>query len=213
MQETVVGGTETTSTTLEWVVARLMQHPEAMKKVHEELDAVVGLDNCIESESQFSKLQYLEAVVKETLRLHPPLPFLIPRCPSQTSIVGGYTIPKGAQVLLNVWTIHRDPSIWEDALEFRPERFLNDDASGNLDYWGNKFEYLPFGSGRRICAGLPLAEKMVTFMLASFLHSFEWRLPSDTVLEFSGKFGVVIKKLKPLVVLPKPRLSKPELYQ
>lgn len=144
--------------------------------------------------------------------MHPPLPFLIPRGPSQTSTVGGYTIPKGAQVMLNVWTIHRDPDIWEDALEFRPERFLSD--AGKLDYWGgNKFEYLPFGSGRRICAGLPLAEKMMMFMLASFLHSFEWRLPSGTELEFSGKFGVVVKKMKPLVVIPKPRLSKPELYQ
>ena len=208
----MVGGTETTSTTLEWVVARLLQHPEAMKRVHEELDEAIGLDNCIELESQLSKLQHLEAVIKETLRLHPPLPFLIPRCPSQTSTVGGYTIPKGAQVILNVWTIHRDPDIWKDALEFRPERFLSD--AGKLDYWGgNKFEYLPFGSGRRICAGLPLAEKMMMFMLASFLHSFEWRLPSGTELEFSGKFGVVVKKMKPLVVIPKPRLSKPELYQ
>ena len=206
----MVGGTETTSTTLEWVVAKLMQHPEAMKRVEEEMDTVIGLDKGIESESQLLKLQYLEAVIKETLRLHPPLPFLVPHCPSQSSSVGGYTIPKGAQVLLNVLTIQRDPEIWEDALEFRPERFLSDD--GKLDYWGNKFEYLPFGSGRRICAGLPLAEKMIMFMLASFLHYFEWRLPSGTVLEFSGKFGLVVKKTKPLVLIPKPRLSKPQLY-
>jgi len=197
----VVGGTETTSTTMEWVVARLLQHPEAMKRVHDEMNIVIGLDNTIELESQLSKLQYLEAVIKETLRLRPPLPFLVPRCPSQTGTVGGYTIPKGAQVILNVWTIHRDPDIWEDALEFRPERFLSED--GKLDYWGSKFEYLPFGSGRRICAGLPLAEKMIMLMLA-FLHSFEWSLPSETVLEFSGKFGVVVKKMKPLVVIPRP---------
>lgn len=205
-----MGGTDTTSTTLEWVVAELMQHPEAMERVHEEMDTVIGLENGIELESQLFKLEYLEAVIKETLRLHPPLPFLVPRCPSQTSTVGGYTIPKGAQVLLNVWTIQRNPDIWEDALEFRPERFLSDD--GKLDYWGNKFEYLPFGSGRRICAGLPLAEKMIMFMLASFLHYFEWRLPSGKVLEFSGKFGIVVKKMKPLIVIPKPRLSKPQLY-
>ncbi|WVZ25743.1 hypothetical protein V8G54_004287 [Vigna mungo] len=190
----VVGGTDTTSTTLEWVVAELMQHPEAMERVHEEMDTVIGLDNGIELESQLFKLEYLEAVIKETLRLHPPLPFLVPRCPSQTSTVGGYTIPKGAQVFLNVWTIQRDPDIWEDALEFRPERFLSDD--GKLDYWGNKFEYLPFGSGRRICAGLPLAEKMIMFMLASFLHYFQWRLPSGKVLEFSGKFGATSRYSK-----------------
>jgi len=173
-----VGGTETTSTTMEWVVARLLQHPEVMKRVHEEMDTVIGLGKAVELESQLSKLQHLKAVIKET------------------STVGGYTIPKGAQVMLNMWTIQRDPHIWEDALEFRPERFLSDD--GKLDYWGNRFEYLPFGSGRRICAGLPLAEKMIMFMLASFLHSFEWRLPNGTVvLEFSGKFGVVVKKMKP----------------
>ncbi|ESW29734.1 hypothetical protein PHAVU_002G094500, partial [Phaseolus vulgaris] len=154
----VVGGTETKSTTMEWVVARLLQHPEAMKRVHEEMDTVIGLGKAVELESQLPKLQYLKAVIKETLRLHPPLPFLVPRCPKQTSTVGGYTIPKGAQVMLNMWTILRDPHIWEDALEFQPERFLSDD--GKFDYWGNRFEYLPFGSGRRICAGLPLAEKM-----------------------------------------------------
>ena len=151
------------------MVARLMQHPEAMKRVYEELDAVVGLE---ELESQLSKLQYLEAIIKETVHLHPPLPFLIPCSPSQTNTIGGYTIPKGAQVFLNVWTIHRDPNILEHALEFRPERFLIDDAA-NLDYRGNKFEYLPFGFGRRVCAGLPLAEKMLMFILASFLNSFE----------------------------------------
>jgi cytochrome P450 len=97
-------------------------------------------------------------------------------------------------------------------LEFRPERFLNTDPNNSFDYLGNKFQYLPFGSGRRICAGIPLAERMLIYVLASFLHSFDWRLPNDTKVDLSDKFGFVTKKLTPLIAIPTPRLSKLELY-
>ena len=106
-------------------MAELLQHPEVMKKVNEELEEVVGLDSLVE-ESHLPKLHYLDAVIKETFRLHPPLPFLVPRSPSQSSTIGEYYVPKGTQVLLNVWVIHRDPKLWENPLEFQPERFLND---------------------------------------------------------------------------------------
>ena len=180
-----------------------------MKKVQEELTEVVGIDGSVE-EFHLPKLQYLDAVVKETMRLHPAVPLLIPRCPSQTTIVGGYTIPKGSRIMLNVWAIHRDPQLWDNPLEFRPERFLNN--SEKYDYLGNKFQYMPFGSGRRVCAGIPLGERILMFLLASFLHSFEWKLPNDTKLDLSDKWGIVMKKLKPLVVIPTPRLSNSELY-
>nr|XP_023892161.1 7-ethoxycoumarin O-deethylase-like [Quercus suber]POE61174.1 flavonoid 3'-monooxygenase [Quercus suber] len=209
LMDIVVGGAETTSTMVEWVMAELMHHPQVMRKVHEELAKSVGLDILVE-ESHLPKLHYLDAVIKETFRLHPPLPFLVPRCPSQSSTIGGYYIPKGTMVWLNVWAIHRDPKIWKNPLEFQPERFLND--SSNLDYSGNNFNYFPFGSGRRICAGLPLAERTLIYILASLLHSFEWKLPHDTELEFSDNFGIVTKKLNPAVALPTPRLSNFELY-
>ncbi|XP_030948780.1 flavonoid 3'-monooxygenase-like [Quercus lobata] len=209
LMDILVGGTDTTSTMVEWVMAELMQHPEAMRKVNEELTEFVGLDSLVE-ESHFPKLHYLDAVIKETFRLHPALPLLLPRCPSQSSTVGGYYIPKGCMVWLNVWAIHRDPKIWENPLEFQPERFLNE--SSNLDYFGNSFNYIPFGSGRRICAGLPLAEKTLMYILASLLHSFEWKLPHGTELEFSDNFGIVTKKLNPTVAVPTPRLSNFELY-
>ncbi|CAL8156648.1 unnamed protein product [Prunus armeniaca] len=207
----VVGGTDTTATMVEWVMAELIQHPDDLKKVQEELKEVVGLKNMVE-ESHIPKLHYLDAVIKETFRLHPALPLLVPRCPSQSTTIGGYYIPKGSVIFTNIWAIHRDPNLWDNPLEFRPKRFLNDPPSNNFDYKGNKLEYLPFGSGRRMCAGLPLAEKMMIYVLASFLHSFEWRLPTDAKLDLQDKFGIVTKKMTPLIVIPTPRLSKLELY-
>ena len=95
-------------------------------------------------------------------------------------------------------------------MEYQLERFLNDPSK--FDFSGNDFKYIPFGSGRRICAGLPLAEKTLMYILASLLHSFEWKLPHGTELEFSDNFGIVTKKLNPTVAVPTPRLSNFELY-
>ncbi|XP_004300719.1 PREDICTED: 3,9-dihydroxypterocarpan 6A-monooxygenase-like [Fragaria vesca subsp. vesca] len=209
LTDIVVGGTETTTAMVEWVMAELIQHPDEMKKVQEELTQVVGLDNLVE-EFHLPKLHHLDAVVKETLRLHPALPLLVPRRPSDSATIGGYTIPKGTTVFMNAYAIHRDPSHWDNPLEFRPQRFM--DPSNKFDYLGNKFQYVPFGCGRRICAGLLLAERMLTFELASFLHSFEWRLPDDAKLDLSEKYGLVVKKMTPLFAIPTPRLSRLELY-
>ncbi|OVA07650.1 Cytochrome P450 [Macleaya cordata] len=204
-----VAGTDTTSTTLEWTMTETMHNPEIMRKVQEELDEVVGMDNMVE-ESNLSKLHYLDAVVKETFRLHPVVPLAVPHCPSSSCIVGGYLVPKGARVLFNVWAIHRDPEAWDNPLVFRPERFLTDPKK--YDYSGNNFNYLAFGSGRRICAGIPLAERMLRYVLASLLHSFEWRLPEGTQLDLTERFGFVLKKSTPLVAIPTPRLLNLELY-
>ncbi|KAF2298998.1 hypothetical protein GH714_029629 [Hevea brasiliensis] len=209
-KDTVLGGTDTTSTMVEWVIAELMQNQEVMEKVHQELDEVVGLNNCVE-EFHLPRLFFLDAVVKETFRLHPALPLLVPHCPSQSCTVGGYTIPKGTAVFLNVYAIHRDPNLWDNPLEFRPDRYLNKQTT-KFDYSGNNIQFLPFGSGRRICAGLPVAEKMLMYQLASLLHAFEWKLPNDTKPELSDKYGIVVKVLKPVVVIPTPRLSNLDLY-
>ncbi|KAL9455254.1 hypothetical protein AB3S75_010629 [Citrus x aurantiifolia] len=192
-------------------MAELMQHPQVMKKVQEELAQVVGMDSCVE-EFHLSRLMYLDAVVKETFRLHPAVPLLLPRRASESSNIGGYNIPKDTTIMLNVRAIHRDPKLWDNPLEFRPERFLDDGIASKFDYSGNNFQYLPFGSGRRMCAGIPLAERMLMFVLASLLHSFEWELPAGTKLNLSEKFGIVIKKKEPLVAIPTPRLSNSELY-
>ncbi|GJW68347.1 cytochrome P450 76C1-like protein [Tanacetum coccineum] len=159
-----------------------------MKKVQDELTEVIGMK--LVEESDRPKLTYLDAVVKETFRLHPPLPLLMQRCPDEDCIMTGYTIPKGTIVYMNVWAVHRDPKNWPNPLEFSPERFLN----SKWDYTGSKFQFLPFWSGRRICPGILLGEKMLMYILASLLHSFEWHLPKDKELELSDVFGIVTKK-------------------
>ncbi|GFZ01920.1 cytochrome P450, family 706, subfamily A, polypeptide 5 [Actinidia rufa] len=198
----VTAGTDTSATIVEWVMAEIMHKPEVMKKVQEELSDVIGTNNTVE-EPHLPKLHYLDAVVKETFRLHPPLPFLLPKRPDKSCIVGGYTIPKDTRVLLNVWAMQRDPEVWDSPLEFKPERFLGE--ASKWDYNGNNFQYLPFGSGRRVCAGLPLAEKMIMHFLASLLHSFNWSLPEGEEVDLSETFGIVMKKKTPLVAIPTQR--------
>ncbi|XP_042958091.1 flavonoid 3'-monooxygenase CYP75B137-like [Carya illinoinensis] len=194
----------------EWVMARLLKHPEIMRKVTEELTGVVGLDNLVE-ESHLPKLHYLEVVIKETCRLQLVGPFLLVCTPSESSIIGGYHVPEGSSIFLNAWAIQRDPKYWDNPLKFKPERFLNN-AFGRFDYLGNNFKYLPFGSGRRICARLTLGERTLKYILASFLHSYEWKLPQDSEIEFSDMFGVVTKTKNPTITIPTPRLSNSELY-
>ncbi|KAK6158028.1 hypothetical protein DH2020_005342 [Rehmannia glutinosa] len=197
-------------TTIEWVMADLLCHPKVMDKVQQELNEVVGLNNIVE-EFHIPKLEYLNAVLKETLRVRPIGPFLNPRSPSQSCTVGGYTIPKDSVVFVNVWFVQRDPQAWDNPSEFRPDRFLGN--NGKWDFSGNNFNYIPFGSGRRICAGLPLAEIMVRYILASLLHSFEWRLPDGEKLDMSDKLFMTLRKRIPLSAIPAPRLSSSDLYE
>lgn len=169
----------------------------------------MGLDKMVE-EIHLSKLPYLAAITKEVLRLHPAAPLLIPRCARESRVICGYLIPEGAKIVVNAWAIHRDPKNWKDPLEFRPERFLNSNIG--RDYNGNDYDYIPFGSGRRICVGISLAEKLVPYLLASLLHSFNWELPEGVELDLSEQFGIELKKKIPLVAIPSPRLSDMKLY-
>ncbi|GKV16270.1 hypothetical protein SLEP1_g26938 [Rubroshorea leprosula] len=205
----VVAATDTTSTTVEWAMTEMLQHPEIMRRACEELDEVVGKQNIVE-ESHLPRLIYLEAFMKETLRLHPPVPFLIPHRPSKSCCVAGYTIPEGSRILVNIWAMQRDSQVWKNSDEFEPERFLKE--PGNGDYHGNFFNFLPFGSGRRICAGIPLAEKMTKYVLATLLHSFEWKTPEEVELDVFEKFGIVLKKATPLIAVPMVRLPALEQY-
>ncbi|CAN1186068.1 Flavonoid 3'-monooxygenase CYP75B137 [Linum perenne] len=208
LMDIVVGGTDTTSTTIEWAMSELTLHPQSMQKAQLELAQVIKPNNLVE-ESDIPNLPFLHAIIKETLRLHPVAPLLLPRSPTESCHVGGYTIPQGAKVFLNVWAIHRNPEYWNNPTSFNPDRFLEED----LDYLGNNFHYLPFGSGRRICAGLPLGEKMVMYVLATFLHMFDWEVPEGVVADSKEKFGVVLEKATPLVLVPSPRLLDSSLYR
>ncbi|KAJ3684510.1 hypothetical protein LUZ61_013674 [Rhynchospora tenuis] len=201
-----VAGTDTSSNTVEWAMAELLQNPVTMATLNYELASVVGPEREME-ESDISQLPYLQAVVKETLRLHPPVPFRLPRRAQETVVFGNYLIPEGAKLLVNVWAISRDETTWPDPLKFRPERFLERD----IDFKGRDFELIPFGAGRRICPGMPLAYRMVHLMLGSLLHRFEWQLPEEEAkngLDMSEKFGVTLAMAQHLkaIAIPIPGL-------
>ncbi|TMW89785.1 hypothetical protein EJD97_016624 [Solanum chilense] len=201
--ELVSAGSDTSTSTVEWAMAELIKNVESMKKVQEELEIELS-ESDYPKESQLLQMSYVQACVKETLRLHPPAPFLLPHCAIETCQVMNHTIPKDAQILVNVWAITRDPLIWEDPEMFRPQRFLSSD----MDFKGNDFEFLPFGAGRRICPGLPMAAIIIPLVLASLVHFFDWELPHGerpTELDMTEKFGVTLQKKEPLLLIPKPR--------
>lgn len=212
LKDIVIGGMDTSVTIVEWAMAEMLRHPKVMEEVQEELAKIVGLNSTVE-EAHLSELKYLKAIVKETLRLHSPLPLLVPHCSSKPTTVGGYMIPKGSQIFLNVRAIQTDPQLWEAPLKFQPGRFMRGSSAEAVDYWGNHLQFLPFGSGRRMCPGIPLAERTVMHVLASLLHAFEWSLPNGVEdVDLSEKFGIVVKKEKPLLAVPSPRLSSLKLY-
>lgn len=206
-----LGGTDTTSGSVEWVMAELLKNPVTLKKVQEEVERVVGANNEVE-ESHLSQLTYLDAAFKETLRLHPALPLGGPRCAIESTTLGGYTIPKGTKIFMNMWAIQRDPSIWENPLEFKPERFLDSASAAKYDYAGNNFTYLPFGSGRRVCPGISLADRLSKYIIATFVHLFEWRLPEGANMKLEDRYGIVVKIKDPIFGIPTPRFSNSELY-
>ncbi|GKV52464.1 hypothetical protein SLEP1_g59041 [Rubroshorea leprosula] len=204
--EMFFAGSDTNSATIEWAMAELLRKPDSMRKAKEELDRVIGPNRKVE-ESDVEELHYLQAVIKETLRLHPPVPLLLPRnCIEDTHFMG-YFIPKDTQLWVNVWAIGRDLDTWEDPLLFKPERFLD----SKIDYKGQNFELIPFGSGRRICPGVALGHRVLHLTLATLLHCFDWELSNNTTsgqLDMSEKTGIAIRKHVPLKAIPKKRVMK-----
>nr|XP_016435349.1 PREDICTED: cytochrome P450 76AD1-like isoform X1 [Nicotiana tabacum] len=165
MVELLMAGSDTSAITMEWVMAELLRNPHELQKVREEILQQIGIERPVK-ESDIEKLPYLQAVVKETMRLHPTVSLLLPHKAQNDIDVLGYTVPKNTQVLVNAWAIGRDPKSWEKPLEFMPERFIK----SSVDYKGRNFEFIPFGAGRRICPGMSLAIRMVNLMLASIIQ-------------------------------------------
>lgn len=191
-----MAGSETSSSTIEWALSELLRSPEKMIKVKAELATVIGPNRKFK-ESDIDNLPYLQAVIKETLRLHAPIPFLVPRKALQDTEFMGYHIPKNTQLFVNAWAIGRDPECWDEPSSFKPERFIG----SNVDYKGQHFELIPFGAGRRMCAGVPLADRMLHLALGSLLHEFDWELDSSVTrktLDMRDKIGIVVRKLEPL---------------
>ncbi|KAA8516658.1 hypothetical protein F0562_016836 [Nyssa sinensis] len=204
--EMFFAGSETSSSTIEWAMAELLRSPNSMRKVKEELDRIVGPNRKVE-ESDIDKLLYLKAVMKETLRLHPALPLLVPRNAMQDANYMGYLIPKDTQLLVNAWAIGRDPDSWDEPLSFKPDRFLGN----NIEYEGQHFELIPFGSGRRICVGLSLAHRVIHLGLATLLQTFDWELNSTgtpETMDMKERTGFTLRKLVPLKAIPRKRTAQ-----
>ncbi|KAK1551453.1 hypothetical protein QYE76_018271 [Lolium multiflorum] len=209
-----VAGTETTSSIVEWAVAELIRHPDILKQAQEELDAVVGCDRLV-SESDLPRLTFFNAIIKETFRLHPSTPLSLPRMASEECEVAGYHIPRGTELLVNVWGIARDPALWPDPLEYQPARFLPGGSHENVDLKGGDFGLIPFGAGRRICAGLSWGLRMVTVTTATLVHSFDWELPAGQMpdkLNMEEAFSLLLQRAVPLMAHPVPRLL-PSAYE
>ncbi|KAK8962644.1 Flavonoid 3'-monooxygenase [Platanthera guangdongensis] len=210
LQNMFAAGTDTSSNTTEFAIAELIRHPEIMARAQQELDRVVGRRRLVR-ESDLPNLPFLQAVVKETFRHHPAAPLSLPRTVDEDYEVDGYVIPKGATLLINIWAIGRDPIAWPDEpLAFRPDRFLSGGRHEGVDVKGNDFSLIPFGGGRRICAGMNLGLRMVQFLTATLVQAFEWRLPEGQVaeeLDMNLSFGLTLHRPIPLMVRPVPRLE------
>ncbi|XP_051126836.1 cytochrome P450 76T24-like [Andrographis paniculata] len=195
--ELLLGGADTIASVTVWAMTELLRNPEKATILRNELRIVIGEDKQVE-ESDISRLPYLQAVVKEVLRYHPPGPLLLPRKAEADIQVMGYTIPKDTQIFINVWCMGRDSNIWSDPDSFQPERFVD----SKIEFQGHHFEYTPFGSGRRICPGIPLGDRMLHLVIAFLVRDFEWKLERGHELDVSEKYGTALRKRVPLIAVP-----------
>ncbi|KAL0395593.1 UNVERIFIED_CONTAM: cytochrome [Sesamum calycinum] len=201
----LIAGMDTSASTIEWTLSELIRHPQVVKKLQKELETV-GMDQMVE-ESHLHRLEYLDFVVKETLRLHPVGPLLIPHESMEDCVIDGFHIPKGSRTIVNVWAIGRDPKVWPDPDVFKPERFIG----SNIDLKGLDFQLLPFGSGRRSCPALQLGLLMVQLVVSQLVHCFDWQLPNGmqpSDLDMSEHFGLVVARAKHIMAIPSYRLHK-----
>ncbi|PRQ33881.1 putative licodione synthase [Rosa chinensis] len=210
-------GIEPIAILLEWALAEIINHPKMLEKARKEIDRVIR-DGQLVRESDVPNLPYLQAVIKETLRLHPPLPLLMKICGKQCKI-GKYFIPENAFLFVNLWAIGRDPTNWENPLEFWPERFLHldgrDQTSTLIDFKGQHYQLIPFGSGRRICAGVNLTMKIVPRLLAAMIQCFDWKvggsdcnkMNNNNVLDMNEEPGLTTRRANNLVCVPVARLN------
>ncbi|XP_047942510.1 ferruginol synthase-like [Salvia hispanica] len=197
--ELIVGGINTNSSTVEWIMTELLFNPDKLKKLKQEIKSIVGEKGQIR-EADMACLPYLQAVIKETFRYHPPGPFSISRASEADQEVNGYMISKGTQIIVNSWSMAKDPTIWTDPESFQPERFLDN----KLDFKGQHFQLIPFGAGRRICPGLPLATRILQMTTAVLVHNFDWKLEKDKDHpdHKEDKFSIFLSKSIPLRAFP-----------
>nr|XP_043619942.1 cytochrome P450 Tp4149-like [Erigeron canadensis] len=198
-------GIEATSSSIEWALSEIIRHPRVMKKLQTEVTQIAQGRSMI-TEDDLHEMPYLKVVMKESLRLHVPIPLLVPREAREDVKVMGYDIAKGTQVMINAWAIARDPSNWEEPDKFYPERFLN----SSIDYKGFDFELIPFGAGRRGCPGAEFAMVIDELVIANMLLKFDLAMPNDgrpEELDMTETLGFTVKKKSNLLVVPSSRLE------
>ncbi|KAL5564925.1 hypothetical protein UlMin_028089 [Ulmus minor] len=202
VNDMLVAGIEITATTLEWFMAELLRNPRVLNKTQEEVRRVVGKKGKVDV-NDISSMTYLKCVIKESLRLHPTAPLLLPRETTTNVQIGGYHIPAKTRVLINAFAIQRDPTVWDKPEEFLPERFENN----SLDFRGQHYQLVPFGFGRRQCPGLTFGTASIEYLVSNLLYWFDWKLPDDALpedLDMTQVFGITLTKKTALHVVPIP---------
>ncbi|XP_065881476.1 cytochrome P450 81Q32-like [Euphorbia lathyris] len=197
-------GTDTSAATMEWAMSLLVNNPEILIKAQNQIDKLIGHDHLM-SESDASKLPYLQCIINEVMRMYPAGPLLVPHESSRECYIGGYRIPSGTMLLVNLWSIQNDPKVWDEPQKFKPERF--EGVEGGRD----GFRLMPFGSGRRSCPGEGLALRMLALALGSLLQCFEWERVSQEMVDMTAGFGLTMPKAQALLVKCKPRPSMLEV--
>ncbi|RLM70076.1 indole-2-monooxygenase-like [Panicum miliaceum] len=195
-------GTATSSLVLEFAMVELMRNPHLMAKLQAEVRNKTPKGHEMVNEENLSSMVYLRAVVKETLRLHPPAPLLVPHQSMADCDIDGYTIPSGTRVIINAWAISRDPKSWE-----KPERFMDGGSSADINFKGKDFEFTPFGAGRRMCPGSNFGLATINIMLANLVYCFDWMLPGGVEkedIDMAEVFGLTVHRKEKLILVPKP---------
>ncbi|KAH7677334.1 flavonoid 3'5'-hydroxylase protein [Dioscorea alata] len=200
-----LAGTDTSTIIVEWALAELIKNPTILKRLQSEMDAIIGQERILQ-EDDISNLPYLQAICKEALRLHASTPLSIPHYSFESCEVEGYHIPADTRLLINIWAIGRDPDIWENPLEFIPERFLPGGKAVNKEPHGTDFEMIPFGAGRRICVGKQAGMVFVQYLLGVLVHGFNWQMPKGEEIDLKETPGLVIPKEVPIKAFVTPRL-------
>lgn len=191
-----VGGADTTAVTIEWAMSLLLNHPEVLKKARDELDTHIGHD-CLIDETDLPKLQYLQSIISESLRLFPSTPLLVPHFSTEDCKLGGFDVPGGTMLLVNAWALHRDPKLWNDPTSFKPERFETGESE--------TYKLLPFGVGRRACPGIGLANRVMGLTLGSLIQCFDWKRVDEKEIDMAEGQGLTMPKVEPLEAMCKTR--------
>ncbi|KAG6384546.1 hypothetical protein SASPL_155635 [Salvia splendens] len=197
----LLGGTDTSASTIEWAISELIRNPSKLSKAQLEVRKVFDKEGSYVDEDKLDELKYIKLIIKETLRLHPPAPLLVPRVNSQRCEINGYEIPTKTRVIVNAWALARDPKYWNDPEKFIPERF----EESSIDFNGSNLEYIPFGAGRRTCPGMLLGQANMELPLAMLLYHFDWEIPNGMKaeeLDMTEGLGSTLHRKHHLLLIP-----------